>query len=399
MAGSDDDARVAPLRAALEARLAPIATSGPTTVMGAGAHDDDLLRAGRVYLGALADTGYAVPTWLVEHGGAGADPGFAAVIARELAAFAVPDLYPFLIGLAIAGPTIVQYGTEEQRSRWLDPIRTGTEVWCQLFSEPDAGSDLANLATRAVRDGASWRITGSKVWTSRGQYAERGLLLARCDPMVPKHQGVVAFGLDMSTAGVTVRPLRQMNGDAHFNEVFLDDVVVPDTDRIGPAGGGWGVAMTALAHERGAVTSGGSWLDFDALAALAQERGVASDAPTRQALAAVYIELRLQALTVRRARDNARSGRPGPEGSGMKLRGGRAFVRYTNTALRLLGPDALIAPEPWATLWLTAPSMSIRGGTDEIQRNILGEHVLGLPGEPRVDRDRPWSEVSGTTTR
>jgi alkylation response protein AidB-like acyl-CoA dehydrogenase len=392
-----DVATVEDTAALLAARLTPrrvAAGAATTSVLGAGAHDDVLLARGRAYLKALADTGLAVPSWPPEHGGLGADAATVAAIGRELAAYEVPDLYPFLIGLAIAGPVVLQYGTPEQQARWLEPIRDGREIWCQLFSEPDAGSDLANLGTRAARDGERWRVTGKKVWTSRGHYARRGLLLARFDPALPKHRGVVAFGIDMESPGVTVRPLRQMNGDAHFNEVFLDDVEVPDTDRIGDVGAGWAVAMTALAFERGAVTGTGSWLDFDALAALARARGALDDARLRQEIAAVYGELRLQALTVRRARDNARSGRPGPEGSGMKLRGSRTYVRYTNLALRLLGADALTPTEPWATLWLTAPSLSIRGGTDEIQRNIVGEHVLGLPGEPRVDRDRPWRDAA-----
>lgn len=366
------------------------------SVLSAGASDDDLLRAGRAYLEALADTPYAAPTWPVEHGGMAADATTAAVVAGALAEFAVPDLYPFLIGLAVAGPTIVALGTEEQRSRWLPTIRDGREIWCQLFSEPDAGSDLANVGTRAIRDGDHWRVHGTKIWSSRAHYAQRGLLLTRTDPDVAKHRGITAFGIVMDTAGVDVRPLRQMNGDAHFSVVHLDDVVVADDDRIGAVDGGWHVAMTALAHERGAAAPGaGSGLDFSALLALARDREASADPCVRQALARVYTELRLQSLTARRARAQAHRGRPGPEGSGAKLRGSAAFVHYTALAMHLLGADAMAGAEPWSTLFLTAPSLSIRGGTDQVQRNIVAEHALGLPGAPRVDRDRPWSDYAG----
>jgi alkylation response protein AidB-like acyl-CoA dehydrogenase len=386
------------LRAELATRLGEPGArpdGAPRSVLGAGARDDDALRAGRAYLEALADTPYAVPAWPVEDGGMGADPATTALVAAALAEHAVPDLYPVLIGLAVAGPTIVALGPVDQRRRGLPGIRDGREIWCQLFSEPDAGSDLANVGTRATRDGDHWRVRGTKVWSSRAHYAQRGLLLARSDADVPKHRGITAFGIDMSGSGVDVRPLRQMNGDAHFSVVHLDDVVVADADRVGEIGGGWQVAMTALAHERGAAAPGaGSGLDFAALVALARDREATGDGRVRQDLARVYIDLRLQSLTARRARAMAQRGRPGPEGSGMKLRGTRTFVGYTRLALALLGPDALVHREPWSTLWLTAPSLSIRGGTDEIQRNIVGEHVLGLPGEPRVDRDRPWSSVS-----
>jgi alkylation response protein AidB-like acyl-CoA dehydrogenase len=380
------------VRARLAARLAPRQAGTPTTVLGAGSEDLD---AGRTFLEALADGGWAVPTWPAEHGGLGATADQAAVVQQELARYAVPDLYPYLVGLALVGPTLVAHGTADQQARWLPAIRTGAEIWCQLFSEPDAGSDLANLSTRATRDGDRWAVTGQKVWTSRGRYARRGLLLARTDMRAPKHDGITAFGLDMHAAGVEVRPLRQMNGDAHFTEVFLDAAPVADTDRIGGVGEGWRVALTTLAHERGAVGSpGGSFLDVDRLVDLARSRGGLRDAVLRDALVRVVIDARVASLTARRARDSARAGRPGPEGSGLKLRGAAAFKAYTDVAMRLLGADALCDPQAeWQTLFLTAPSLSIRGGTDEIQRNIVGERVLGFPGEPRLDRGVPFDRL------
>jgi alkylation response protein AidB-like acyl-CoA dehydrogenase len=377
----------------LRSRLAPRRDDVATSVLGAGSDD---LEAGRRYLAALAGTGLAVPSWPREFGGLDATPAQIAIIRQELAAFDVPDLYPYLVGVDLVGPTLVAHATPEQCARWLPAVASGDEIWCQLFSEPGAGSDLAGLSTRAEASDGIWRVRGQKVWTSRGAYSQWGLLLARHDPTVPKHQGITAFAVDMHAPGVEVRPLRQMNGDAHFTEVFLDDALVPDHDRIGAAGEGWRVAVTCLSYERGAVASnsGTSLLDVDRLLALARERGAERDPSLRDALARLVVDARVMALTARRARDSARAGRPGPEGSGMKLRGSRLFRGYTDIAMRLLGPDAMTDPNgAWQTLFLTAPSLSIRGGTDEIQRNIVGERVLGLPQEPRVDRDLPFNKI------
>ena len=380
------------VRSQLSARLAPRQAGDTVSVLGAG---NDDLEAGRRYLDALSGSGLAIPTWPREYGGLGATPDEVATVRRELAAFAVPDLYPYLVGVELVGPTLLAHGSAEQCERWLPPIANGSEIWCQLFSEPGAGSDLAGLSTRASADGEQWRVSGQKVWTSRGVYSRYGLLLARHDSSVPKHRGITAFGLDLRAPGVDVRPLRQMNGDAHFTEVFLDDVIVLDSDRIGAVGDGWRVALTCLSFERGAVAAGGSGglLDIDRLVALARTRGLDTDPTVRDALARLAVETRVMSLTARRARDTARSGKPGPEGSGMKLRGSRVFRDYTNLALRLLGPEAMIETEPWNTLFLTAPSLSIRGGTDEIQRNIIGERILGLAEEPRLDRTLPFDQL------
>jgi alkylation response protein AidB-like acyl-CoA dehydrogenase len=388
------------VREALDARLTPDRGGDGFTVLGAGSDDLD---AGRAYLRALADGGWAVPTWPAEYGGLGATPAQAAVVAQELARFDVPDLYPYVIGLAIAGPTLVTHATPEQCARWLPSIRTGDEIWCQLFSEPDAGSDLASLSTRAERDGDRWRVTGAKVWSSRAHYSQRGLLLARTDPTVPKHAGITAFALDMRAPGVSVSPLRQMNGDTHFSEVHFAAAPVADADRIDAPGAGWRVARTALAHERGAgAVGGGGWgADLkDRLVDLVRRRGAAPDSRVRQRLAATIIELEVARLTARRARDLARTGRtPGPEGSGSKLRGSAGLKAAASLALDVLGPDGIAAIDgdaEWQTLFLTSPSISIRGGTDEIQRNILGERVLGLPPEPRADIDVPFSQLPRT---
>ena len=262
------------VRSELSARLAPRPVDRPVSVLGAG---NDDLEAGRRYLAALAGTGLAVPSWPREYGGLGATPAEVAIVRRELADFDVPDLYPYLVGLELIGPTLLAHGTPEQCARWLPPIATGEEIWCQLFSEPGAGSDLAGLSTRAHAEGDEWRVHGQKVWTSRGAYSRFGLLLARHDPTVPKHQGITAFGIDLRGAGVDVRPLRQMNGDAHFTEVFLDDAIVRDADRIGAAGEGWRVALTCLSFERGAATAGssGGLLDVERLIRSGAGAGVA----------------------------------------------------------------------------------------------------------------------------
>jgi alkylation response protein AidB-like acyl-CoA dehydrogenase len=387
------------VHAELAARLSPRRADRHTSVLGAGS--DDLV-AGRAYLQSLAGSGLAVSSWPAEYGGLDATPEQVGIVRSELAGFSVPDLYPYLVGLELVGPTLLTHGRAEQCARWLPPIASGDEIWCQLFSEPGAGSDLAGLATRATRDDDEWRVSGQKVWTSRGAYARFGLLLARHDFSVPKHRGITAFGLDLHGTGVDVRPLRQMNGDAHFTEVFLDDARVADADRIGEVGDGWRVALTCLSYERGASTAGGTsgLLDVGRLVELARARGRASDPVIRGELARLFIETRVMGYTARRARDTARAGRPGPEGSGMKVRGAALFKSYAALAACLLGADAALDPHgEWQTLFLTAPSISIRGGTDEIQRNIVGERVLGLAEEPRADRALPFDQLPGSSAR
>jgi len=378
------------LRAELATRLPPRRERPTPSILGSGSDNDGECRA---YLRALAGTGAAAPSWPCEYGGMGATPAQARVAAEELARRDRPDLYPLAVGLALVGPVLLRHGTDEQKTRFLPRIASGDDIWCQLFSEPEAGSDLAGLSCRAERDGDEWRVTGAKVWSSRAHYSERGLLLARHDFSVPKHAGITAFALDMHQPGVTVRPLRQMNGDAHFNQVFLDGAVVDDADRIGDVGEGWGIALTTLAHERGGLadSSGGGMGDFglDRLRARARELGRADDPVVRQRLADLYVQSQVMVLTMRRAR---RARVPGPEGSGMKLRATRVVKALADAAIALEGP-AGVAGSDWEMLFLTAPSLSIRGGTDEVQRNIVGERVLDLPPEPRVDKGVPFSEI------
>jgi alkylation response protein AidB-like acyl-CoA dehydrogenase len=376
----------AEVREALAVLLQPRSGEAGFSFLGAGQDD---LEAGRRLLATLADGGWAVPTWPQQWGGRGASAEEAAVIAQELGRFDVPDLYPFMVAVALVAPVILTHGSGEQQARWLPAIKTGEEIWCQLFSEPDAGSDLAALSTRAERDGDVWRVTGQKVWSSRAHYSRWGLLLARTDPAVPKHRGITAFAVDMGAPGVEVRPLRQMNGDAHFNEVFLTDAPVADADRIGDVGDGWRVAITTLMHERGALGPGGGPGRKELLALAA-----GADAVTRDRVAAVVTQLEVSRLTSLRARAAREAGRaPGPEGSGAKLRGASTIKAMADLAVDARGLGALIGEDDWLTLFLTAPSISIRGGTDEIQRNIVGERVLGLPSEPRIDKTVPFNEV------
>ena len=302
-----------------------------------------------------------------------------AITPGDLARPGVPDLYPFLVGLALVRPVLVAHGTPDQHARWLPKIETGEEVWCQLFSEPDAGSDLAALSTRAVRDGDDWRVTGQKVWSSRAHYSKWGLLLARTDPSVPKHKGITAFAIDMTAPGVEVRPLVQMNGDRHFSEVFLTDAPVPDEDRIGAVGEGWGVAITTLTHERGALGPGGGPGRRELLDLVgASGRGL--DPLVRQRVADVVTRMHLGRLVQ-------------THGSARKLFGSHTIKALAALAVDVQGLGGIGGEDEWLTLFLTAPSISIRGGTDEIQRNILGERVLGLPPEPRLDKSVPFSEV------
>ncbi len=394
--GQPDDVELQALRCRITERLELLLkrrdASARVGVLGAGSDD---LESGRTYLARLAEGGFAVPTWPAEHGGMGLSQPEADAVRSALREFESPDMYPFLVGLDLIGPTILVHGDRDQQTRWLPRVRSGADIWCQMFSEPDAGSDLAGLKARAIRDGDGWRVSGSKVWTSRAHYSQWGLLLARHDPSLAKHRGITAFGLDMSTAGVTVKPLLQMNRDAHFNEVFLDDVWVPDSDRIGAVGDGWRVGLTCLSFERGAL--GGSLgvkvEQLERLRKLIQD----DEAVRLDRWTARMIDYRIIQMNDLRAQAARQAGRPpGPEDSGSKLRGTAMIKKLADLAMDVEGAAATVGaddPDEWQSLFLMSPSLSIRGGTDEIQRNILGERVLGLPPEPRVDKDKPFSET------
>ena len=317
-------------------------------------------------------------------------------------------------GLAMAGPVIVTHGTDELQDRLLRRTFTGEDAWCQLFSEPGAGSDLAGLACRAVRDGEEWVISGQKVWNTLAHIADRGMLVARTDPDAPKHKGLTYFGLDMHAPGVEVCPLRQITGEAEFNEVYITEVRVPDSDRIGAVGEGWRVAMTTLMNERTTIGGGGGAPERGSGAIaeavrIWQEEASVRDPAAKDRLMKLWIEAEALRLTNIRASQNRKAGNPGPEGSIAKLMFAEVNKRIYELCLDLLGPSAmvgydftmkraeslgLVGPAGWSRkMFLRSRANSIEGGTSEIQRNILGERVLGLPGDVRVDKDLPWSKV------
>ena len=376
----------------------------------------DPRRADQVeFRGRQYDLGLAWVHFPEGYGGLGLPPASQRLIDQQLyAAGARPPGMRHFFGLAMAGPTIVTNGGDEVRSRLLRRAFTGEDAWCQLFSEPGAGSDLAGLSTRAVRDGDEWVISGQKVWNTFAHLADRGMLVARTDPEAPKHKGLTYFALDMHAPGVEVRPLRQLTGEAEFNEVYMSEVRVPDGDRVGDVGDGWRVAMTTLMNERTTIGGGGGAPPRGAGAIaeavrIWQEEVTDHDPAVRDRLMRLWIEAEALRLTNLRAGQNRRAGNPGPEGSIAKLKFAEVNMAIYELCVDLLGADALVGydyemrrteglgltgpPGSARKMFLRARANSIEGGTSEIQRNILGERVLGLPGEPRIDKDLPWSQV------
>ncbi|WP_322755445.1 acyl-CoA dehydrogenase family protein [Frankia sp. Cas3] len=347
------------------------------------------------------DAGFGALDWPREDGGVGLGPEFVEAFAAEETRFAVPPAHELVsVTVHLIAPTIGLVGTPEQRDRLLRTFLRAERLCCQLFSEPGAGSDLAALGTRAVRDGDGWVVNGQKVWSSGAQFAAWGMVLVRTDPDVPKHAGITAFLLPLDTPGVTVRPLRQMSGGTSFNEVFLDDVRIPDSLRLGAVGAGWKVALTTLGFEREATGGhsgvGGGWRQ---LAPLACALGRFDDPLVRQKLADVYISERLAEVASLREAAGRASGRPGgPEGSLRKLHWVRSLALASVAAEAVLGARLVADTGEWGTFaWtahiLGAPGYRIAGGSDEIQRTIIAERLLGLPSEERVDRNRPWREI------
>lgn len=342
---------------------------------------------------AKSDASYGSIDWPVEYGGAGLSPEHASAFRRLEREYDTPAIHEAIgITMNLIAPTILVCGTNEQRSRYIEPMRRLDEMWCQLFSEPEAGSDLASLRMSAVRDGDDWVLDGQKVWTSGAQYADFGYCLAHTDPDIPRHGGITAFIFPMDAEGVEVRPLRQMSGGSSFNEVFLDGVRIPDSQRLGEVGGGWNVAITTLGFERVAASGGGGAGagHIELLRLLVAHLGVGEDPLVRQRLARVITNDRIRSWTLQRSAASAvaNGGIPGPEGSLGKLLWTNNNTEIAELASMLLGP-ALVADSgewgtyAWADFVLGAPGYRIAGGTDEIQRNIIGERVLGLPREPR----------------
>jgi alkylation response protein AidB-like acyl-CoA dehydrogenase len=384
----------------------------------------------------LAESGWGFPTWPAEWFGRDLPASAAGLVHHELAA-ANTIGPPNGAGPSMGAPVLFSFGTDDQRRRWLPKLAVGDEQWAQFFSEPGAGSDLASVQTRAVRDGDDWIVNGQKIWNSGTQLADRALLVARTDIDVPKHQGITFFVIDLDQPGIDVRAIRQMNGQAEFNETFLTDARVPDADRIGPENGGWPLAMAVLTHERSMFAGGGSTalrsfaggvrsglLDrtvgellaaaepepatanalpiatIPAVVELARADGRLRDPLIRERIASLHALSEALRLTAARGEAAATAGRDsGAESSVAYLGGVDVVRRYRDLVAEIAGADAMLADTDVSRSITTAPAHGIQGGTEQIQRNIIGERLLGLPREPQVDRDVPFRELKVGTQR
>ena len=375
--------------------------------------DEQQLAAARKQwdLGAWQQTigasGYGAPLWPKEYGGLSGESWMQQIVREELTRYRLPSVSINLLGVGLAGPTIIEHGTEAQKKRYLEKILTAEEIWCQLFSEPGSGSDLASLATRAVRDGDNWVVNGQKVWTTLAHISKFGMLLARTDPDKPKHDGLSYFIVDMQSPGVEVRPLKQLTGSAEFNEVFFTDVVIPDENRVGEVGEGWRCARTTLMNERVALSGialdrvafmGGTRKDpWESFLEIVPER---SSPLTRDRLAQLYIDNQVKEVTSFRAAAARAAGRqPGPEGSIGKVFNAELNQRRSEAAVDAAGlggvawmPGDSVA-ESRAQAFLRARANTIEGGTSEVLRSQVAERMLGLPREPDMDKGQPWSQV------
>ena len=364
-----------------------------------------LLHRGMTWIQKKAERGYHAITSPVEYGGLGLPRAYARAFSKLESQFQTPTGHETLsVTVGLIAPTINLFGTPEQKADYVGRFLATRDLCCQLFSEPGAGSDLAALGCRADRDGDEWVINGQKVWSSGAQFSAFGELIARSNVDVVKHKGMTAFIIPMNLPGIEIRPIKQMSGGSSFNEVFFNDVRVPDTMRLGPEGEGWKVALTTLGFERdhsgdgggGGSRVGGSWRQ---LLATARAMGVTSDPVMRQELVKAYTHFRVEGFVNRRAADIRRSGAtPGPEGSLGKLVWTEGMSMVSDVVSKILGASLVADTGEWGTYaWgehvLGAPGYRIAGGSDETQRNIIGERVLGLPGDVRVDKDVPWKDT------
>jgi acyl-CoA dehydrogenase len=369
--------------------------------------DKDFLARARAWQAKKAKAGYARITWPKEVGGYGGTAIQQVIFNQEEGKSDVAGLGgPFAIGLGMCIPTVMAYGAKDALARYVGPALRGEEIWCQLFSEPAGGSDVAGLRTRAEKEGDTWTVNGQKIWTTGAQISDYGILLTRTDPNVPKHKGLTMFYLDMKSPGVEVRPIKQASGQSGFNEVFFTDVKIPDSQRLGEVGQGWQVALTTLMHERLAVGGGlGGGLDVKELMSLARtlelEDGPAiKNASVRERLADWYVRSAgLKYTTYRTMTALSRGQQPGPEASIAKIVVAPKLQDISAFAMELEGEAGALkgedAPEHGAFQmgWMAAPGLRIAGGTDEILRNIIAERVLGLPQDVRVDKDVPFNKM------
>jgi alkylation response protein AidB-like acyl-CoA dehydrogenase len=365
---------------------------------GALTDEDEIVAARRVWQRKLAEAGLAGATWPADVGGQGLGPIEQVIISQEIGRAGVPGILD-VIGVGMLGPTIIAHGTDEQKSRHLGPMLHGDEVWCQLFSEPAAGSDLAGIQTRAKQVDGGWSLTGQKVWTTNAQFSAFGLLLARTDADVPKHKGLTMFIVPMDAEGVTVRGLRQITGDAEFNEVFLDDVRLGDDAVVGGVGNGWGTALTTLMFERMTIGFGSEGMGYRPerfAGRVAADPEAARDGEVRQRLGHVATELMAVKFTGYRMLSALQQGQiPGPEAGLSKITTVNAGIQACELVADVVGPEALneAGDNPFVYHTSFLPGLKSAGGTEEILRNTIGERVLGLPPEPRLDKGIPFSEL------
>jgi hypothetical protein len=399
-------------RAWLERSAKPRDPDAPAPdALGGEREDDAVIAASKAWQAKKFDEGWAVLTWPKEYGGQGLGRMEQVIWNHEEARFETPPSL-YVIGHGMLGPTLLAHGTKEQKERWLREMARGQVVWCQLFSEPDAGSDLAGLRTSAVRKGDRWVIDGQKIWSTGAHYSDWGMIVTRTDPDAAKHAGLTYFVVDMHAPGIEVRPIRQINGASGFNEVFFSGVEVSDAYRLGAVGDGWRVALTTLMNERVAIGAGGGAGRVRDLFRLAREvlidgRPALENHAVRQRLADFYIRAKgLQYTSYRTLSAISRGATPGPEGSIGKAVGAPLAQEMASFAMELQGAmGALLDPEraaqqgTWQDAYLGTPGLRIAGGTDEILRNIIAERVLGLPPEVRVDKDRPFRAIPSGRTK
>ncbi len=366
---------------------------------------EDVIAAAKAWQLKKFEAGWACLTWPKEHGGQGLGRMEQVIWNQEEGKFRTPPNI-YVIGHGMLGPTLMAHGSEEQKGRWLREMARGQEIWCQLFSEPAAGSDLAGLRTIAARDGDAWVINGQKIWSTGAQYSDWGMIVVRSDPNVVKHAGLTYFVVDMKGPGIEVRPIQQINGASGFNEVFFTDVRVPDDYRLGAEGDGWRVALTTLMNERVAIGAAASGGRIRRLIRLAREcrrngRPALEDAAVRQKIADFYVASKgLQYTGYRTLSAISRGATPGPEGAIGKAVGAPLAQQMAAFAMELQGAlggleDASVVPDEavWQDVYLGTPGLRIAGGTDEILKNIIAERVLGLPPEIRVDKDKAFRAV------
>jgi len=369
---------------------------------GALTDESEIIAARRAWQGKLAEAGLAGVTWPKDFGGQGMGPIEQVICNQEIARAKVPGILD-AIGVGMLGPTIIAHGTDEQKSRYLGPMLHGDEVWCQLFSEPAAGSDLAAVQARArQQEDGSWKLSGQKVWTTNAQFASYGLLLARTDADVPKHKGLTMFIVPIDAPGVTVRGLRQISGEAEFNEVFFDDVSIDADSVVGGVGNGWGTALTTLMFERVTIGLGSEGLGYNSsrfAAAIAGQPDARRDHEVRKELGEIASELLAVRFTGYRTLTALQKGQvPGPESGLAKITIVSGAIKAGDLIADVFGPDALAENSQWAYMISFLPGLKSAGGTEEILRNTIGERVLGLPPAPRLDKGIPFSELRSKET-